>query len=122
MPSVVRKRSYGSVRVFWLDREQALKNLEKCAHRLLSERPEVEEVRLFGSLAEGRAVPGSDADLLLVVKSDPAPPFKRAEKYMDYFLEVGLPVELFCYTREELQRISFAAEIYRKSLKLGPTS
>lgn len=37
---------------------------------------------------------------------------------MDYFLEAGLPVELFCYTRDELEKIFFAASVYRKSLKL----
>jgi len=119
MPSVLRRRSYGSVKVFWLDRDLALKNLRESALRLVREKPEVEEVRLFGSLAEGRAVPGSDADILLVLRNEGSPFFERPLKYLAYFAKVGLPVELFCYTREEIRKNPFAAEAYRFSLKLA---
>ena len=119
MPSVLRRRSYGSVRVFWLDRDLALKNLRESALRLVREKPEVEEVRLFGSLAEGRAVPGSDADILLVLGKEEGSFWERPLKYLNYFEEIGLPVELFCYTREEIRKNSFAAEAYRRSLKLA---
>ncbi|MCH1927610.1 nucleotidyltransferase domain-containing protein, partial [Shewanella sp. C31] len=61
MRSFVQKRSYGSVRVFWLDREGLLRALEGKAAQLLAAFPEVLAVVLFGSLARGEATPRSDA-------------------------------------------------------------
>ncbi len=115
---MVQEKLYGSVKVFWLDREEVLRRLKEAASRLLADREEVEEVRLFGSLAEGRAVPGSDADILLVLKEAEVPFPKRPQFYLDYFAEVGLPCDLFCYTKEELTRNPFAQKIYTKSLPL----
>lgn len=69
-PSVVQERSYGSVRVFWLNREEVLRRLREAVQKLLAEREDIKEIRLFGSLAEGRAVPGSDVDLLLVMEKN----------------------------------------------------
>ena len=108
MRSVIRERSYGSVRVFWLDRREALARFGSAASRLVREHPDVGAVYLFGSLAQDRAVPGSDADVLvLLTRSD--------ERWMDRPLELGrwfddvrMPVELFCYTLEEAERTPIA--------------
>jgi predicted nucleotidyltransferase len=104
----VVKRSYGSVKVFWLDSGEALRRLRQAAGSLLDARPEVLAVYLFGSLAEGRAVPGSDADILIVVDRTDRPWTERPLVYAAWFENVGLPVEIFCYTVEEAGRISFA--------------
>lgn len=63
-------------------------------------RPEVEEVWLFGSLARGEAVPGSDADLLIVLSDSPASFLDRAVRYLPEFCGVG--VDILAYTRAEL--------------------
>lgn len=99
----MRKRSYGSVDVFWLDRDEAVRRIEDAAGELTRERPEVEEVYLFGSLAEGRAVPGSDADVLIVLSESEERWVDRPAAYRDAFGRVGMPVELFCYTRAEME-------------------
>jgi hypothetical protein len=52
-----------AVRVFRLRRDTLLADLEKRSRRLLDDRPEVVEIRLFGSLVTGQAGPGSDADI-----------------------------------------------------------
>lgn len=119
MPSVVRKRSYGSVRVFWLDREEAVRRLREAASRLVADRPEVEAVYLFGSLVVGRAVPGSDADLLLILTEAEGRWFERGAFYSPYFQTVGLPVELFCYTDEEVGRTPLAQRALREGLLLA---
>ena len=63
-------------------------------------RPEIDRAVLFGSLQRGDAVPGSDADVLMVVDSTDLPFRERAAAYP---LEgVGVPVDLFVYTRAEL--------------------
>jgi predicted nucleotidyltransferase len=89
------------VTVFWLDREAALQELRAAARRVRSERSEVSEVRLFGSLARGTATAGSDADLLIVVSDVELPVLGRHDPYVDYFRDVGLPVEIFVCTAGE---------------------
>ena len=108
MPSVVRKRSYGSVTVFWLDRAEALRRLEDAAKALLADRPDVVAVYVFGSLPEGRAVPGSDADVLLLLRETSERFMDRPLEFAPFFAHVGLPVEVFCYTADEAARIPFA--------------
>ncbi|MCS7235616.1 MAG: nucleotidyltransferase domain-containing protein [Armatimonadota bacterium] len=74
----------------------------------MAERSEVQAVYLFGSLATGRAVPGSDADVLMVLQHSEERWLDRAARYEKYFAGVGLAVELFCYTAEELPSVPLA--------------
>ncbi|MER3456074.1 MAG: nucleotidyltransferase domain-containing protein [candidate division GAL15 bacterium] len=120
MRSVVRKRSYGCVTVFWLDREEALRRLGEAAVGLLADRPEVRAVYLFGSRAADRAVLGSDADVLLILSHAEGRWFERADPYRRYFQGVGLPLELFCYTVEEAQQTPLARRALRQGLLLPP--
>lgn len=119
MPSVVERRSYGSVRVYWLNHEEAVRRLEEAARRLISERPEVQAVVLFGSLAEGRAVPGSDADLLLVLRSSDRPWMDRPPEYLPYFRGIGLSLDLFCYTEEEVEQLPLARRALSRGRRLA---
>ena len=61
---------------------------------------EIERAVLFGSLQRGDAVPGSDADVLLVLRTTDLPFSERAAVYRPE--KVGIPVDLFVYTRSEL--------------------
>lgn len=108
MRSLVRKASYGSVTTFWLDRDEALRRLRQAAERLIAARSDVEAVYLFGSLAEGRAVPGSDADVLVVLRQSEVRWLDRPLAFAPCFSDCGLGVELFCYTLDEVERIPLA--------------
>ncbi len=119
MPSVVRTSSYGSVRIFWLDSDEALRRLRDGARRLIDERPEVRGAHLFGSLAEGRATPGSDADVLLVLEATTRRWIDRPLDYGAFFDGVGVPVELFCYTVAELDRTPFARRVRDRAVTLA---
>lgn len=100
-PSLVRKESYGSVTIYWLDREVARQQIQAAAQQLIAARPEVVAVYLFGSLARNNATPRSDADILIVLRESNQPVwFKRAVDYFPYFDSVEMPTELFCYTLE----------------------
>jgi hypothetical protein len=66
MQSVVRKESFGSVTVFWLDTDL----VHERRWRGWQSDPNVLRVILFGSFAEGRAVPGSDLDVMIVLAHD----------------------------------------------------
>ena len=69
MQSVIQKKSYGSVKTFWLNKELLDVKLKQAVKKVLSEKKEVEKVVLFGSFAGGKATVSSDMDILLVVKN-----------------------------------------------------
>ncbi len=101
MPSPVRQKSYGSVKAIWVD-EQVLQHLLETLVARYRQRPEVLAVVLFGSLARGRFVPGSDIDLLLILEHSPLPFPDRLPHYLP--ADVPLDVQVFPYTWEEVRR------------------
>ncbi len=118
----MRSRSSGSVRIISLDVDRIFKGLQSAARRLRQVDENVLEVSLFGSLARGRAVPGSDADILIVLKSSPRPPLERVTDFMDFFSGLGIGVDIFPYTREELEKHEddpFLQQILRDRVKLA---
>jgi len=106
LPSVYVTRSSGSSRVTYLDRARALEQLRALATRLVAIDPRIVEVRLFGSLARMESVPGSDADVLIALHGHPLPRwFDRIPEFSAAFMETDMPVEVFPYTLEELERM-----------------
>lgn len=99
-------KSSGSVKIISLDVEGIIKNLKNSARKLLQERKDVIEVFIFGSLAKGNAVPGSDADILIVLKSSDKRIIDRIPEFMDFFTDAGIDVDIFPYTQEEMERLS----------------
>jgi predicted nucleotidyltransferase len=108
MRSLVRKQSLDSVTVFWLDRGRAVNLLTEMARALGTGRREVKRVGVFGSLAEGRAVPGSDADVIIVLARSEKRAMDRRDDYIGYFGDLPLGVDLFCYTEEETHVVPLA--------------
>jgi len=121
-PSLTQTGSSASARVFWLDRTAAIGQLRKAARDLVEQRPEVARVILFGSLARGDAVPGSDADLLVVLTDSPLPFLERSAVYRP--AGAGLAVDVFAYTRAELDAMlesgnAFIAQALREGIWLA---
>ncbi len=101
-----------SVRVFWLKRKELIEELRRKAQELGGKDGRVLKVVLFGSLAENRAVPGSDADVLILLKTHERPFAERVEEYLMAF-DVDFPVEVFPYTVNE------RSPIVEQALKKG---
>lgn len=100
MRSAVRSESYGSVTAFSLNE----KVIEAALAKWLTEvrkRPEVLAVVLFGSFVSGREVPGSDLDLLTVLRDDLRPFLDRIPDYMPDGIPV--PVDVFPYAQPEIE-------------------
>lgn len=87
--------------MFWLDRAETLKRLRSSIKALRERYPEIEKVVLFGSLARGDAVPGSDADLLVVLRESCLPFWDRSVIYHPE--GAGLGVDVVAYTHQELE-------------------
>jgi predicted nucleotidyltransferase len=109
------------VRVRYLDRDAAVAALRVMAARMGVDHPEIEEIRLFGSLARGERNPRADADLLVVLDDSPLPFHQRLPRYKP----VGgpLPLDMTICTRAELHREiaaenKFILRIVRESLVL----
>ncbi len=115
MHSFVREASWNSVKVFWLERDKLLKALRKEAERIGRENQAVKKIVLFGSLAEGRAVPGSDVDLLIVLAESDKPFLERVAEWSAK-IKIDFPVEVFPYTQEELE-----TPLARTALETGLT-
>ncbi len=97
----MRERSYGSVKTYWLDRDYIDHRLNEGMKSLQSD-TNVQKIVLFGSFAEGRAVPGSDIDILIVLKSDSRRFIDRITQYLDAFAGIGIAGDVFPYTMKEL--------------------
>ena len=83
--------------------------------------PEIQEVRLFGSLARDERNPYADADLLVVVDDTDLAPRDRSPRYQPSGLPV--PADLTVCTRAELERElaagnRFLTRILRESIPL----
>ena len=105
-----------SVRVFRLDREGTLARLRQRAHTLLAQRPDVLEVRLFGSLARGTAGPGSDADLFIVLRNG-APRFlDRIPDLARYFEGVGIGCDVIAYTESERDAFTERGDAFARAV------
>jgi len=61
----------------------------------------VQKIVLFGSLAEGKAIPGSDVDLLIVLE-DKRKIFERISEFLGYFSDLGTAIDVFPYNENEL--------------------
>jgi predicted nucleotidyltransferase len=94
------------VKVRFLNREEILSRLVLLAQRLLASRANVIEVSLFGSLARGNYAPGSDADIFILLREDSRRFIDRIPEFLSHFSDVGVPIEVFPYTQEELKRMA----------------
>ena len=99
--SAVLERSYGSVRTFWLDKEYINCQLARAVDTLRADQ-NIQKIVLFGSFAEDRAVPGSDVDILIITKADSRRFIDRILYYLDAFSDLGIGVDVFPYTVDEL--------------------
>lgn len=95
------KRSFGTVKVFSLDRAAIREALQHRVETRYRSDPNVFGVYLFGSFVRGRAVPGSDVDLLVVLEQDPRPPRDRIPDHLPSAFPVG--VDVIVWTRAEME-------------------
>lgn len=79
--------SSGSVKAISLDRGELIRRLREVAHEALTVFPELQEVRLIGSLARGTHTGTSDVDLFLRVGELCGNPLDRARPYFFFFSE-----------------------------------
>ena len=119
--------SSSTVRIISLDREALLAQLRAIAAQIRRE-CDVEDVRIFGSLARGNATGTSDVDVLIIVRhSTEADMVRRILSFLPYF-DLDRGTDLLVYTRAELEQQTCSAEplpaphLARESAALIPAS
>ena len=105
MASVEESYRGRHVRVFRIDRDRLLAALTAQAGALIQARPDVVEVRLFGSLARGRATPGSDVDLWVLLREGADPFLARSSELSRCFEGLGIGCDVLAYTESEWSRM-----------------
>lgn len=116
MPSFIVEESLNSARVFWLDHERLLREIYQRARQLAEQEDNIVKIVLFGSVAEKRGVPGSDVDILIVLKGDSKSFLERIAEWSEK-LSLDFPTEVFPYTEQELGN-PLASEARRKAVIL----
>src|SRR3990167_4864548 len=92
----MRSGSLSGVVVKSIDKAAVRRAVDAYAAELL-QRPEVEEVVVFGSFETDTYAPGSDLDVLIVLRVSALPIHDRAAHYRGGALPV--PLDLFPFTR-----------------------
>ena len=95
------QRSSPSVKVTYFNSDRVWRALRRFVAALVRQRPEIRRVVLFGSLARGDAVPGSDVDLMLVLSTADRRFLDRIPLYTPDRFPVG--IEVFPYTGDEIE-------------------
>jgi predicted nucleotidyltransferase len=102
--------------VFRLDRAGTVARLRERARALLEQRPDVIEVRLFGSLARDEAHPGSDADLFIVVREGAGPFLDRLPSLSQAFAGVGIGCDVIAFTESEVKQRRSAGDAFTRAV------
>ena len=113
-------RSWTSVKVEFLDREKVLRSLRRAARQLRRSHSLVQQVVLFGSLAKGDYVPGSDADGLVILEAGTRSFMERIPEFRRWFAGVAIDVEVFPYTCDEMARGQVDSTSFIHSVMAGP--
>lgn len=110
----MQSKSYGSVSVFWFEEAAVREALKRYLDWLKNNKPEVGKVYLFGSLASGIPVPGSDVDLALVVSHSDYSFLERGKFY--YPEQFPVDLDLFVYTKEEVRQMEQESNSFWKQI------
>ena len=87
----------------WPDAAAVDRALRQWAERAVADRPDLRRVGYFGSYARGDWGPGSDLDVVIVVRTSAEPMARRAAAWDLTGLPV--PADLLVYTEDELGRL-----------------
>ncbi len=124
MPVKQPARSLSSVKVRFLDASKIIKELEKVSKEIHKQNSNIRGIYLFGSLAMGTYVQGSDADTLIILKDDKRRFIDRIPEFLRYFLDAPIATDIFPYTEKEIEerfsaRNSFITTLWKNKREIG---
>jgi len=88
------------------DKDGIIQSLKECASEAIEGSEDIRKIILFGSMARGDYGLYSDADVLIILnESKYGRYFERIPEFLDYFLDSKVPVDIFPYTVDEIERM-----------------
>ena len=110
------KSSSNGVELLSVNVNKLKKTLQRITGRIKREHAEVKKILLFGSFSKNNYTPYSDIDIAIILDKTKKGFMKRADDYLDYFLDVPFDVNIVVYTSQEFQTMiendnKFALEI-----------
>ncbi len=112
------RQSSTSVKIFYFPKKAVWSALRTLSADMAGEFSEIERIVVFGSLARDEAVPGSDVDLLIILKESSIPILERIPRYAPNHFPVG--VDVFPYTEDELEiKLKDGDFFVKRALKEG---
>lgn len=99
-------------------RKQLIERIRHFFARL-ERRHELQQVILFGSLAEGSFGPDSDVDLILVSPKFEGKKFFKRPGDIHLAWDLGVPVDLLCFTPKEFEERRHGVNIISHALAHG---
>ena len=123
MPVKQQKKLSNSVKIKFFNACKIIEELKLISQDILKEDSNVIGIYLFGSIIRETYVPGSDADILIVLKDDKRRVKDRIPKFLRYFLSASIATDIFPYTEKELNDMissnnSFITNIWREKIVL----
>jgi predicted nucleotidyltransferase len=114
-----QKKLSNSVKVRFVNAPEIIEVLKSISGHILQRDENVLGIYLFGSLSDDTYVPGSDADILIVLKDDERRFIDRIPEFLRYFLTASVATDVFPYTRKEAEEMiskgnSFFTNIWDK--------
>jgi predicted nucleotidyltransferase len=94
------------VKAFYWNRKGLLEKLHEASDEAMRKFPEIVEVRLFGSLAQGTETGLSDVDIfLLLTESAEKNPIERMKPYYNFFSDkIEVALDMIVAVRDELDQ------------------
>ena len=90
------------MKVFYLNRDKAIKKLQEAAEEAMLLFPQIKEIRLVGSVARGEHTGLSDIDLFIVMDKGGENALERAKSYYQFFSEkIGLSIDIIVARKGE---------------------
>lgn len=107
-----------SVKITYFDKAKVGDALKRYVASIRLNRPEVKRIVLFGSMARGDTVPGSDVDLLIILAYSDKPFLGRMTDFVPDRFPVG--IDVFAYTEQEIEKMSAEGNsLVRRALAEG---
>jgi len=104
------------VKCISIDKEKIFKKLQIISEEALKIFPEIEDIRIFGSLVKNQETGLSDVDIFIISKTDETNPIERMRPYFIFFsehLEIGF--DMLIARPDELENFK---DILRDSISL----
>lgn len=102
-----------------MDKENLIEQLTRIAKRIKLAERNVEKVILFGPLVEQPFSPLLDVQVLILLREDKDPIIDRVSRFLYYFMEAPVPVQIFPYTEKEVLLVPSARRALAKGIVLA---